>query len=396
MKVAILSNDFRVYWKGRLTFLQPFLAERGVDLQAIELFGKGSPYSFDKYEGEHGWWQCLFADKSAFELSKQEIAQMLFAALDEMKPDIIIGAPITFYAGALGLRWAKNNGKKFIMFDDAKPLVQFKRGFITRTVRNILTSLADGLWLPSADYSTEYPAINNKQTLFFYGYSTVDNGRFKLDIERTFHHQTILCVARLVPIKNIDGLLKAWQLVEKENKHYQLQIIGNGPEYDQLIALGGDLGLKRVEFLGTVNNTDIPVRYYQADALILPSLSETWGLVVNEAMAAGLPVLLSNKVNAAQSLLQDGVNGYSFSPFDINSMADAILKFIRLDEQTKAAMAGRSLALINQMDYNNMGLQLLDALQVIASRKIRKPGIIARVLVNLWHGKHDTSAWDKL
>lgn len=378
-----------------MVFLQPFLAGQGIKLQAIELFGQGSPYSFDHYDDKYQWWTCLFPDQSAHELSKEDIAAKLFTALDDYQPDLVIASPITFFAGALGLRWAKKNQKKFIMFDDAKPLIQFKRNFLVKWVRNTLTAQADALWLPSVDYDTEYPALKNKDVQFFYGFSCVDNAFFKSDGLRKVNCNTIVCVARLVPIKNIDNLLKAWQLVERES-NYKLQIIGDGPLRDNLTQLSAQLNLKQVEFLRTVDNSTIPACYHKADALVLPSLSETWGLVVNEAMAAGLPVLLSNRINAAQSLLKEGVNGFSFDPFNVDEMANAILNYINLDNSQKEEMSARSTQIVDDMGYEQMGAQLLKALPQIAQKDFEHPNMIARIMINLWYGKHDISAWDKL
>jgi len=396
LKVVILNNDFRVYWKGRLIYLHEFLAERNIHLQVIELFGKDSLYSFDDYNNTFSWWECLFPDKGASELSNHEITTSLFSKLEELEPDIIIASPITFFAGALGLRWAKRNKKKFIMFDDAKPLIQFKRNFLVRSIRDLLTQQIDGFWLPSNDYDTAYPTINKEKTLFFYGYSCINNNLFKVNKKKEFTHQSIICVARLVPIKNIDNLLRAWQLVERENANYQLVIVGNGSRYDDLNSLAEDLGLKRVQFAGTITNDQLPESYFKSDAFILPSLSETWGLVVNEAMAAGLPVLLSNRVNAAHTLLQEGVNGYSFDPYNIKAMADAILSYINLDTQSKENMSAQSLEIIEDMSYENMGAQLVTALNKTRVQKFKKPSLIAMAMISLWDGKHNTSGWDTL
>ena len=75
MKVIIASNDFRVYWKGRLLYLQQFLASKNIDFYCIEFFGKGSPYTFDQYNNDKNWWTCLFPANSAEELTKAAIKQ---------------------------------------------------------------------------------------------------------------------------------------------------------------------------------------------------------------------------------------------------------------------------------------------------------------------------------
>jgi len=395
LKIAIINNDFRVYWKDRLNYLHQFLANQNSSFHAIEIFGKGSPYSFDSYDNEEKWWICLFPQNSAGELSKEDIKKRIFSALDEINPDVVIASSIVFFSGALGLRWAKKNKKKFIMFDDAKPS-QFKRNFLVQWVKNLITKQADFLWLPSGEYDNEYAETLNKKVPFFYGYNCVNNDFFKVSSKRDFNNNKIICVGRLVPIKNIDKLLRSWQQIELKGIDWTLSIIGKGPDHETLINLSTSLKLKNVEFLGTVNNNDIPAYYYDSDAFILPSLSETWGLVVNEAMAAGLPILISNKVNACHTLLQEGANGFSFDPFDENAITEAILKYINLDIVFKKKMSAKSLEIIGEMSYEKMGIRLTDALTQIMSSGFKSPGLLARVILHLWNGRYNTSAWDKL
>ncbi len=395
MKIVIVNNDFPVYWKGRLTYLRQFLASRNIDLNALELFGKGSPYSFDIYNNKERWWRCLFPDKSSDELSKEDIEKALLSALNKINPDIVIGPSIVFFAGALGMRWAKNHKKKFVMFDDAKPS-QVKRNFIVQRIKNLITSQIDGLWLPSEEYDKEFLNLQDKKRLFFYGYSCIDNEFFKFKGERELNHRSIICIARLVPIKNLDNLLKSWKLVEEKNNDYSLSIIGDGPLYYSLNKLASTLQLKRVNFIGAVDNRKIPPYLHHADAFILPSFSESWGLVVNEAMAAGLPVLLSNKINASHSLLKEEINGYSLNPASISDLSAVILKYINLDMESKKAMSANSLAIINGMSYDRMCLQLLDALMEIEKLTSKRPGLLASLIINSWQGRYNKAGWDKL
>jgi glycosyltransferase involved in cell wall biosynthesis len=395
LKIVILNNDFRVYWKGRLLYLQNFLALQNIDFFAIELFGKGSPYSFDDITSNKNWWTCLFPDKAPEELSDGQIEKVFFSALDELMPDIVITSSIVFNAGALGIRWAKKRKKKFVMFDDAKP-AQIKRNFVVQTIKNIITAQADGFWFPSKDYYNAYSYFHNKEIHFFYGFSCIDNSLFKFKGEKKFNHKVIICVARLVPIKNLDNLLRAWQNVEKKMTGYQLVIVGNGPELDHLTKLVSDLQLKNIEFTGFVDNDALNELYFNVDAFILSSFSETWGLVVNEAMAAGLPVLLSNGINAVNTLLVEGENGFSFDPVNLTEITGAILKFINSTPAEKTAMSAKSLAIINEMSYEKMGLQLVDGLKHIEQQKYKRPGLPASLLINKWPGQYNRSGWDKL
>ena len=156
------------------------------------------------------------------------------------------------------------------------------------------------------------------------------------------------------------------------------------------------MGLKTIVFLGAVNNSDIPTYFYNSSAFVLPSLSESWGLVVNEAMASGLPLLISNKINAANTLLKEDVNGYGFEPSNVKCIAEKIIKFIDLDIEDKRKMSQNSTKIINTMDYENMGKELVSALGRAEKMENKKPGKLASVLINIWHGRYNTSGWDKL
>ena len=396
MKVLIIHNDLRVYWRRRLIYLREYLKDQDIELYAVELFGKGSPYEFDVYQKEESWWDCLFPDRSAGELSKNEIKDGIFNRLDEINPDVVVGGSIVFYAGALGLRWAKRNGRKFIMFDDAKA-TDVKRNVLVQTIKNLITRQIDALWLPSNDYAGGYsPLFNKKNVHFFYGYDCIDNDHFKVNKEGSFDKKNIVCVARLVPIKNIENLLKAWNAVETADEDYKLIIIGDGPLITDLKALAQANNLKRVQFLGAMSNDKVVKHLHDADALVLPSWAESWGLVVNEAMAAGLPVLLSNRVNAAGTLLQEGVNGYAFSPDDIVEMQQKLVNFVKLSKPDKKQMSKNSLSMIKKMDFINMGDQLTTALKSVGGRSKKSWNPVSRLLIELWDGRYNTLGWDKV
>ena len=395
MKIVVLNNDFRVYWKSRLLFLHQYLASQNIAMYAIELFGKGSPYIFDTVNSTQPWWNCLFPDKGSADLSKYAIREALYAALDDLQPDIVIGPSIVFFPGALGISWVKRNRKKFIMFDDAKPS-QVKRNLVVQWVKDVITAQVDSLWLPSKSYDQEYACFNRKGISFFYGFSTINNDFFNPAVNYKAENKTIICVARLVPIKNIDNLLKAWQLIEQHNTGYNLLIVGNGPQEIFLKQLSSDLNIKAVEFIDAVENNALPAYLKRSGAFILPSLSETWGLVVNEAMAAGLPVLLSTKINAATDLLQEGINGFGFEPVDVNAIHKAILDFINTDDLAKAAMSAASLKLIEAFSFQRMGEQLIQELNRLYIKPYTRPGIIPATIINLWYGRYNTAGWDKI
>lgn len=396
MKVLIIHNDLRVYWRRRLIFLREFLGSKDIELYAVELFGKGSPYDFESFNQTESWWNCLFPEQGDADLTKYQIKDSVFAKLDEIAPDIVIGGSIVFYSGALGIRWAKNNKKKFIMFDDAKPS-WVTRNFFVQSVKDIITNQVDALWLPSDEYNEEYTKLYNpKKIKYLYGYDCIDNDLFKFEGDKRIDNKKIITVSRLVQKKNVKSLLEAWKFIEENDDLYSLVIVGDGPLAGELKAYKEALGLKRVEFLGAAANEEIPKYLFEADAFVSPSLYESWGLVVNEAMAAGLPVLLSDKINAAFTLLNDGENGYLFDPAEEGILQQKLLDFIKLPDIEKKKMSLKSLELVGKMDFSFMGKQLLQTIRFLERRKHRKQSLAASAVLQLWHGRYNTIEWDKV
>jgi glycosyltransferase involved in cell wall biosynthesis len=396
MKVLIIHNDLRVYWRRRLFFLRDFLGSKDIELYAVELFGKGSPYNFESFNKTESWWDCLFPDQGDSDLTKHQIKDSIFKKLDEIDPDVVIGGSIVFYSGALGLRWAKRNKKKFVMFDDAKPS-WVKRNFIVQGVKNLITNQIDALWLPSDEYDAEYSRLYSKSKIkYLYGYDCIDNDLFRVDGEKCVDNKKIITVSRLVEKKNVKSLLGAWKFVEENDDSYSLIIVGDGPLFGELRDYQKNLGLKRVDFLGVAANEELPQILFEADAFVSPSMYESWGLVVNEAMAAGLPVLLSTKINAAFTLLKDGENGYLFDPYEPGALQQKLLDFIRLTGPVKKKMSLKSLELISKMDFNYMGNELLQTLRSFKTRPFKKTSLLASVVLHKWYGRYNTKEWDKV
>jgi len=123
-----------------------------------------------------------------------------------------------------------------------------------------------------------------------------------------------------------------------------LLIAGDGPLRPEAEALAARLGLADVRFAGFLNQSELPMAYAAADVFVLPSkLHETWGLVVNEAMNFGLPVVLSDKVGCAEDLVPGDRNGFTFGHRSVTQLASALEALVadealrrRLGEQGRA------------------------------------------------------------
>jgi glycosyltransferase involved in cell wall biosynthesis len=395
-KVVFLHNDFKVYWRGRLYYLKNFLANQGISIHVMEIFGQASAYSFDKVTSSENWWECLFPNEKISELKVNTIRERIHNRLDEIKPDYLICGAMAFTSGAIGLQWAKRNKKKIMIFDDAKHSF-YKRNILIKFVKRILTTQADAFLVPSKDYDEEYLNWGVDKRNLYYGLSCINNNFYnKKSKSHLKSCKTIVCVARLVPIKNLNGLLHAWQNVEKRISNYRLVIVGDGPEYSPLLQLAKELFLSSVQFLGPLNSRSISKIFSESDAFILPSFYEGWGFVVNEAMASGLPVLLSNRVNAGSTLLIEGNNGYSFNPNRIDEITATILKFINVSPDKKLEMSKSAKLTIRKYDYKFLANEILRAISDFNGKPNKESNLLIRKGIDCWNGKFVTSNWDVL
>jgi glycosyltransferase involved in cell wall biosynthesis len=159
------------------------------------------------------------------------------------------------------------------------------------------------------------------------------------------HDLRVLSVARLSPEKGLDTLVRAVARLPAA----RLTVAGNGPERDGLVRLAAELGVT-LELCGEVRRDDLPALYGAADVFALQSTHEPWGVVVNEAAASGLPLVLSDQVGAAHDLLRDGENGFLVRPGDVEGAA-AALRCLMDDAPLRAAMGARSRDLVRAWGY---------------------------------------------
>lgn len=135
---------------------------------------------------------------------------------------------------------------------------------------------------------------------------------------------TVLCVARMYPRKRMQDLLRAARHLRDRLPDVQVRIVGSGPESRRLGQLHAELGLAdTVLFLGEVLRTQLAGEYANADCFCLPSVQEGFGIVLLEAMAAGLPVVAC-RAAAVPEVVPDGVAGVLVEPRNPERLADAL------------------------------------------------------------------------
>jgi glycosyltransferase involved in cell wall biosynthesis len=184
--------------------------------------------------------------------------------------------------------------------------------------------------------------------------------------------QVILFASKLQARKHADHLMEAYRCFiasrPPEDQPY-LVIVGDGEQRAELEARTRELGLDDVRFAGFRNQSELPRFFQLADVFVLPSRHEPWGLIVNEAMAAGCPVIVSTDVGSHADLVTDGMEGCVFPVGNIASLTDALHRVFASPE-TAAAMGRRAQERIRTWTFEE-DMQGLRAALALVTRRIK-------------------------
>jgi glycosyltransferase involved in cell wall biosynthesis len=177
----------------------------------------------------------------------------------------------------------------------------------------------------------------------------VDNSRFTLgtaSLDLGYPRPVFLYVGRLDPGKGLADLLRAW-LLSGLDKVGSLVLVGEGTQREALLGLSSRLGHASVLFPGYVPYERLPRFYCASDAFVFPSHSDTWGMALNEAMAAGLPIITTSATGAIGDLVVAGGNGLVVPPSQPARLGAAIRQ-LGTDESLRRRMGRESLRLVER------------------------------------------------
>ena len=162
--------------------------------------------------------------------------------------------------------------------------------------------------------------------------------------------KVVVSVGQFIHRKGFDVLLKAWAKCSPENVLY---IIGAEPT-EEYLALKNQLELKNVFFVGFKAKEELKQYYRAADLFVLPTREDIWGLVVNEAMASGLPVITTNMCVGGVELVDDSDNGYIVDVDNTRQLSDAITRYFSLTDSEKEEFQKKALNKIKEYTLENM------------------------------------------
>lgn len=170
-----------------------------------------------------------------------------------------------------------------------------------------------------------------------------------------------LYVGKLIEVKNLFEMLDAFAIVYAMHSNIRLLVVGDGELRSQLEAKATKLKLP-VSFIGFVNQSKLPLTYSLGDCLVLASDYETWGLVVNEAMACGLPAIVSDRVGCHEDLVIDGETGFVYEYGHTSDLAQKMTLMINQPQQCKAMGKSAQQRILERYNVENSVRATLDVL----------------------------------
>jgi 1,2-diacylglycerol 3-alpha-glucosyltransferase len=307
-------------------------------------------------------------------------------ALDRDQPDVLCLVGYVRPESMAAANWARRQRRPAILLSESqaidRPRIWWKELFKMQRTRQFDAALVGG---PAhRNYLVRLGMPSDRIAL---GYNAVDNGYFAIETQRWRNSATgragvpavpyFLTVCRFAPEKNLVRLIRAFTRYREQSNPlsaWDLVLCGDGPgavEVENAIARSGcAAAVHRPGFL----QADALTRWYaHAEAFVLPSLSEPWGLVVNEAAASGLPLLVSARAGCAATLVPEpeGTTGGQFNPLDIEEMTTKLAWIAGLPAEDRRAMGQRAAHVVADWGPDRFAQGVVEAIKLARTKMPR-------------------------
>jgi glycosyltransferase involved in cell wall biosynthesis len=276
-------------------------------------------------------------------------------ALGRSRPDVLVVSGWSTFASQAAIAWARTHGVPYLLLVESHDLGSraswrrwVKRAVVPGLVRGAASLLVVG---SAARESVVAKGVAPERVRVFA--NTIDvpawseRTRVLRDEGRNGDEVVVLSVARLVPDKGLDLLVHA--VARSGDERLRLVFAGAGPEAERLARMAEELQVQ-LRIAGDLGEDELARAYAGADVFALLSRHEPWGVVVNEAAASGLPLVLADTVGAAYDLLRNGENGFLVADGDIEEAA-AALKRLVADPELRGRFGQRSRELVGGWGY---------------------------------------------
>lgn len=279
----------------------------------------------------------------------------LRSSLEKFAPEAIICGGYNYVASWEALWWAKNRDVELILWSESNQHDARSGRGVVESLKTYFLSQCDRFVVPGTAAREYLELLGAKTRDISIAPNAVDNEWFQARA-LTIREQSsgfrakfglpprfLLFTGRLVPAKGVFDLLEAYaELASEVRAEVGLVFAGDGESKEKLVRRARTISPGTILFPGFLQREDLAGFYALAEALVLPTHSDPWGLVVNEAMSCGLPVIVTNLAGCAPDLVDDGWNGYVVALETPEQLSVAILSLAN-DSELRRRMCVNSL-----------------------------------------------------
>jgi 1,2-diacylglycerol 3-alpha-glucosyltransferase len=284
-----------------------------------------------------------------------QLSRSLRRALDDINPGVVVTASYRPFIMLTAARWARSHGKRAVLFHETTRWDRSRRPIAEMLKRWAIASYYDAAFAGGKAHRDYLMQLGMPEGRIWEPYDVIDNDYFAKTASAAHAHleawrarlrlpeRYFLYVGRYAPEKNLTRLLEAYRLYRANHPQgWSLVLVGDGPERGRLRHFVTNNRLEDVLLKPFAQIQELPAYYALAGCFVLPSTVDPWGLVVNEAMACGLPVMVSRLCGCGFDLVKEGSNGFLFDPYDIDALAGLLGRMSSLDEATRREMSAQS------------------------------------------------------
>lgn len=359
MKILIISNIPSPY---RIDFFNEL--GKMVDLTVIFEAESAKGITFNWNLNEIKWFKAIFLKKG--DIEEKKINWKILKYIKKNEYDVVIVTSYAYFTEMLSLVTLKIKRIPYYLEIDGGFVRE--ENILKKIYKTFLISNAKGYFSPSnfSDIYLTYYGANNGE-IFRYPFTSLKNKDIqqlitskeeKSKLRNKLHmdeDKIILAVGRFIHTKGFDVLLNTCNKLDNDVGIY---IVGGEPTAEYL-ELKNTYGLNNVYFEGFKTKEELSEYYKAADVFVLPTRGDVWGLVINEAMAFGLPIITTDGCVAGIELVKNGENGYIVPVDSVDELLIAINNIL-LDSNLANQMALKNLDKIRNYSIENMVKKHID------------------------------------
>lgn len=332
----------------RVPAFNELAAVPGITLHVVYLAERDPSRSWDVLRDEMSYSSAVLREVGSFQLNGgwAHLSLGLFREVRRFRPDVVVAGGWDQPLHHL-LLWARPLWRyRFVPWVESNARDARGGRRVVELVKRRFVQLSDAFLVPGTASAEYVAALGADRSRVHVAPNCIDNDFFtrfgSCDRRQRRLPPRLLFVGRLEAGKGVDVLLEAWRGSPRDGR--TLALAGEGSLRRDIERAAKDFG-GSVELLGHLDRAQLAAAYREADVFVFPSRSDPWGLVINEAMAAGLPVITTDAPGAARDLVYDGINGYVVRAGDVEGLRVAMDKLCEVAD-LRAQMGQRSLARI--------------------------------------------------